>query len=45
MMATWYYTQVRDGNQTTIPANYLPPDYETPAIRITLEENKTKSKT
>jgi len=29
-----HYTQVRDGNQTTIPAGYLPPDYEASAIRI-----------
>jgi small-conductance mechanosensitive channel len=29
-----HYTQVRDGNHTTIPANYLPPDYQPPAIRI-----------
>jgi small-conductance mechanosensitive channel len=29
-----HYTQVRDGNQTTIPADYLPSDYEAPAIRI-----------
>jgi small-conductance mechanosensitive channel len=30
-----HYTQIRYGNETTIPANYLPPDYEPPAIRIT----------
>jgi small-conductance mechanosensitive channel len=30
-----HYTQIRDGNQTTIPADYLPPEYEAPAIRIT----------
>jgi small-conductance mechanosensitive channel len=29
-----HYTQVRDGNQTTIPADFLPPDYQPPAIRI-----------
>jgi small-conductance mechanosensitive channel len=29
-----HYTQLRDGNQTTIPADYLPPDYQSPAIRI-----------
>ena len=28
------YTQIRDGNQTTMPADYLPPDYVPPAIRI-----------
>ena len=30
-----HYTQIRDGNHTTIPADYLPPDYEAPAMRIT----------
>jgi small-conductance mechanosensitive channel len=29
-----HYTQIRDGNHTTIPADYLPPDYEAPAMRI-----------
>ena len=29
-----HYTQIRDGNHTTIPADYLPPDYLPPAIRI-----------
>jgi small-conductance mechanosensitive channel len=29
-----HYTQVRDGNRTTIPADYLPADYQPPAIRI-----------
>ncbi len=29
-----HYAQVRDGNRTTIPENYLPEDYVTPAIRI-----------
>jgi small-conductance mechanosensitive channel len=38
-----HYTQLRDGNQTAIPADYLPPDYETPAIRITLENKEKKS--
>jgi small-conductance mechanosensitive channel len=37
-----HYTQVRDGNQTTIPADYLPPDYEAPAIRIVTTETKGK---
>ena len=37
-----HYTQVRDGNQTTIPADYLPPDYEAPAIRIVTTEVKGK---
>jgi small-conductance mechanosensitive channel len=30
-----HYTQLRDGNLSTIPAEYLPPDYQPPAIRIT----------
>ncbi len=29
-----HYTQVRDGNASAVPANYLPPDYVPPAIRI-----------
>lgn len=29
-----HYAQLRDGNQTTIPANYLPPDYRAPAFRV-----------
>lgn len=37
-----HYTQVRDGNHTTIPADYLPPDYEAPAIRITTTETRGK---
>jgi small-conductance mechanosensitive channel len=37
-----HYTQVRDGNQVTIPADYLPPDYEAPAIRILTTEVKGK---
>lgn len=35
-----HYTQIRDGNHTTIPAGYLPPDYEAPAIRIVTTETK-----
>lgn len=30
-----HYTNLRDGNQTTIPADYLPPDYNAPGLRIT----------
>jgi small-conductance mechanosensitive channel len=30
-----HYTQIRDGNRSTIPAEYLPPDYQPPAIRVT----------
>jgi small-conductance mechanosensitive channel len=41
-----HYTQIRDGNHTTIPADYLPPDYEAPAIRTTnLEHNVKKENT
>jgi small-conductance mechanosensitive channel len=29
-----HYRAVRDGNQTTIPADYLPADYEAPAFRL-----------
>jgi small-conductance mechanosensitive channel len=37
-----HYTQIRDGNHTTIPADYLPPDYEAPAIRITTMDKARK---
>ena len=30
-----HYTQLRDGNQTTIPADYLPADYVAPGLRLT----------
>ena len=30
-----HYTQLRDGNRTTIPANYLSPDYTAPGLRLT----------
>jgi small-conductance mechanosensitive channel len=29
-----HYTQIRDGNQTTIPDQYLPKNYQAPAFRI-----------
>jgi small-conductance mechanosensitive channel len=29
-----HYTQLRDGNKTTIPGSYLPPDYVPGALRI-----------
>ncbi|WP_036484082.1 mechanosensitive ion channel family protein [Myxosarcina sp. GI1] len=29
-----HYTTLRDGNRTTIPENYLPPDYTTPGFQI-----------
>ena len=31
-----HYTQVRDGNQTTIPEQYLPKNYQAPAFRFGL---------
>ena len=37
-----HYTQIRDGSHTTIPADYLPSDYEAPAIRIITGETKGK---
>ena len=40
-----HYAQIRDGNHTTIPADYLPPDYEAPAIRIANLEPNRKRKT
>jgi hypothetical protein len=39
-----HYTQIRDGNHTTIPADYLPPDYQAPAMRITMEDEEEKGK-
>ncbi len=29
-----HYSAIRDGNQNTIPANYLPKDYQAPGFRI-----------
>jgi len=37
-----HYRQLRDGSHTTIPADYLPPDYEAPAIKIASLENMEK---
>jgi hypothetical protein len=28
------YQAIRDGNQTTIPESYLPPEYRKPGFRI-----------
>jgi small-conductance mechanosensitive channel len=39
-----HYSQIRDGNHSTIPADYLPPDYEAPAIRIATAETKGEKK-
>ena len=38
-----HYTQIRDGNRSTIPAEYLPPDYQSPAIRISTD-NKPRER-
>ena len=32
-----HYRANRDGNMTTIPANYLPDDYEAPKFRVEKE--------
>jgi small-conductance mechanosensitive channel len=37
-----HYAQIRDGSHSTIPENYLPPDYEATAIRIAATETKGK---
>lgn len=34
-----HYSTLRDGNMSTIPANYLPPDYQVPAHRVTKVES------
>ncbi|MDZ4844527.1 MAG: mechanosensitive ion channel family protein [Chitinophagales bacterium] len=36
-----HYRAARDGNQTTIPADYLSKDYQTPAFRIKNTDKKT----
>ncbi len=41
------YAALRDGNQTTTPAEYLPPSYEVPAFNIKVnstEKNETSQK-
>jgi hypothetical protein len=35
-----HYRAARDGNMTTIPANYLPEDYKVPAFNVKTEQNK-----
>jgi small-conductance mechanosensitive channel len=37
-----HYRGLRDGNQVTIPANYLPPDYEPPRFLVNTEEKPKK---
>lgn len=40
-----HYTQLRDGNTTTIPENYRPTDYSAPGLRISqLGNDKSDSK-
>ncbi len=34
-----HYRAARDGNMTTIPANYLDKDYEMPAFKVNLKDN------
>jgi len=37
-----HYSQLRDGNNTTIPENYRPADYAAPGLRIThLDKGKS----
>lgn len=33
-----HYRAARDGNMTTIPANYLPPDYQAPPFKINADK-------
>jgi len=35
-----HYRQQRDGNATTIPANYLPPDYKSPSFNFRIEKTE-----
>ncbi|HKZ17181.1 MAG TPA: mechanosensitive ion channel domain-containing protein [Geobacteraceae bacterium] len=37
-----HYSQIRDGNRTTIPDEYLPVDYEPPALRISQVRSRTE---
>jgi small-conductance mechanosensitive channel len=36
-----HYRAARDGNMTTIPANYLPEDYKVPSFNIKMEQENT----
>jgi hypothetical protein len=38
----WIFGELHQNIQTTIPADYLPPGYEAPAIRIMTTEVKGK---
>lgn len=40
-----HYTNVREGNRTTIPDSYLPPDYVAPSFRVGLQDSPESIKT
>jgi hypothetical protein len=35
-----HYGALRDGNQSTIPSDYLPKDYQAPPFNIKTDKNK-----
>lgn len=37
-----HYRAARDGNMTTIPADYLPKDYKTPSFKVNVENTNDK---
>lgn len=37
-----HYRAARDGNMTTIPANYLPEDYQAPSFHVKVDDAKEK---
>lgn len=39
-----HYRAARDGNMTTIPANYLPQDYQVPSFNIKMEQGNNLKK-
>jgi small-conductance mechanosensitive channel len=39
-----HYSSIRDGNQTTIPENYLPPNYQAPGFRFDAESESARGK-
>lgn len=38
-----HYSNLRDGNSTTVPPEYLPKDYTSPSFKIKKEEEKNKN--
>jgi len=40
-----HYAQLRDGNQTTIPSNYLPSTYQAPSFRVQSEPTAVQIET